>query len=730
MPTTSPFKLRPLVRVLKLAVAVPLVLVSERALAGLVVGDEIIDGNAPLDSYVVTSGSSLTANDAATRDIRVQAGGRLTLDGSTVTATGSNPGVFLVNASGAISGSSISSDAVGLSVGRTGADGSTASVVDSSITGGTRGVSVSTNSELYLEGSQVTGSGASSLGIELFGGRVDAVRSTITGGDVGIRIRLDPSLAGSATLNLDGTHVHGETGAAIVVGTVPTQEATADIFVGNGSTLVGGDGNVLKVISGSTGNMTVDNSHLVGNVVAEDGATANLTLQNHATLTGSLENVASLNLASQGQWNLIENDEVGELSMDGGVVRFGGADEYYRLTVENLSGNGTFIMDTDFSTGQTDFLEVTGEASGDHKLLVGSSGADPLADGQIHVVHSAAGDATFSLLNGEVDLGTFSYDLIQDGDDWYLDASTRQISPGTQTVLGLFNAGPTVWYGELSTLRSRMGELRMNGGKAGAWMRSYSNKFDVSASSGTAYKQVQQGLSFGADAPLPFGDGQWLVGVLAGYSDSELNLARGSSGQVDSYYVGGYTTWLDPRSGYYFDATIKFNRLHNESKVNLSDGRQAKGDYANHALGTSLEFGRHIELSDGWFVEPYTQVSGVVIQGKDYQLDNDMRADGDVTRSLLGKVGTTLGRNIDLGEGRLVQPYLRVAYAHEFASNNEVKVNDNRFDNDLSGSRGELGAGVAVALAQNLQLHADFDYSNGEHIEQPWGASVGLRYSW
>ncbi|MFV2949832.1 MULTISPECIES: autotransporter outer membrane beta-barrel domain-containing protein [Pseudomonas] len=726
---TSPFTLRPLVRVLKLAAIAPLVLASEQAFAGLIIGDETIDGSDPVDSYVVSPGSSLTANGATTRDIRVEAGGSVTLNGSTVTATGA-AGVILANATGTISGSTISSDSTGLSVGRTGADGSTASVMNSTITGGDRGIGVSTNSTLYLENTTVTGTEANSQGIQLFGGRVDAVGSTITGGDMGIRIRLDPSLAGDATLNLDGTHVEGKTGAAIVVGTVPTQEATAEIFVGNGSTLVGGDGNVLKVLSGSTGNMTVDNSHLVGNVVAEDGATANLTLQNHATLTGSLENVASLTLASQGQWNMIEDDEVGELMMNGGAVKFGEADAYYRLTVENLSGNGTFIMDTDFSTGQTDFLEITGEATGDHKVLVGSSGADPTKDGQIHLIHSASGDAKFSLLNGQVDLGTFSYDLIQDGDNWYLDASMRSISPGAQTMLGLFNAAPTVWYGELTTLRSRMGELRMNGGKAGAWMRSYSNKYDVAASSGTAYKQVQQGLSFGADAPLPFGDGHWLVGLLAGYSDSDLNLARGSTGQVNSYYVGGYTTWLDPSSGYYFDAVLKFNRLQNESKVNLSDGNRAKGDYDNHAVGTSLEFGRHIKLAQGWYVEPYTQVSGVVIQGKDYSLDNDMRAEGERTHSLLGKVGTTVGRNIDLGEGRLIQPYLRVAYAHEFATNNQVNINDNRFNNDLSGSRGELGAGVAVALAQNLQLHADFDYSNGEHIEQPWGASVGLRYNW
>jgi outer membrane autotransporter protein len=96
----------------------------------------------------------------------------------------------------------------------------------------------------------------------------------------------------------------------------------------------------------------------------------------------------------------------------------------------------------------------------------------------------------------------------------------------------------------------------------------------------------------------------------------------------------------------------------------------------------------------------------------------------------LGKLGSTAGRNFDVGEGRVIQPYIRAALVHEFAKSNEVKVNNNVFNNDLSGSRGELGAGVAMSVTDTWQVHADFDYSNGDKIEQPWGANVGVRYSW
>ncbi|MNE48644.1 Pertactin autotransporter precursor [compost metagenome] len=77
-----------------------------------------------------------------------------------------------------------------------------------------------------------------------------------------------------------------------------------------------------------------------------------------------------------------------------------------------------------------------------------------------------------------------------------------------------------------------------------------------------------------------------------------------------------------------------------------------------------------------------------------------------------------------------MQPYLRAAYVHEFAENNDVEVNNNPFKTDLSGSRGELGAGVAMTLTDKVKVHADFDYSNGDKIKQPWGFNLGARYRW
>ena len=734
MPVFEIFNMNRLSFALKMLSVAPLLVVSEHSLAKVIDGTTLdIDSSTAVFNYDLINDATLNAVGAKTAGISVQ-GSTLNLTGSEVNAIG-KAGVSLQGGTATITGSTISSDQVGLVVSYGVADSrsSSADVIGSTITGVAHGIVVNGLSELNLIGSTVSGTGNSATGLRMFSGTVNASDSVITGNRAGIQVSVDINVSGKNTLVLsDKTHVEGLAGSAILVDTLGAGAVVADIIVRDQSTLKGSNGTLMEVVRGAEGNLTVDNSNLVGNIVADDMSTANVTLQNQATLTGKLDNVQSLTVNSDARWIMDGNGTVENLSLNDGGVQFGKPGDFYSLSVANLSGTGgTFYMYNNFTTGQISTLTVTGTASGNHLVALESSGTEPVAPGSTAVVHIEAGDASFALAGGMVSLGAFDYDLIKHGEnDWYLDTTSRVISPGTRSVMALFNAAPTVWYGELSTLRSRMGDVRMDQGQAGGWMRAYGNKFDVSASSGVAYQQNQQGLSFGADAPLPLGDGQWLVGVLGGYSKSDLALSGGTSGTVNSYYVGAYTTWMDQQSGYYFDGVLKFNRFQNESKVQLSDGTQTKGRYDNNGVGASLEFGRHIALADDYFVEPFTQLSGLVVGGKNYHLDNDLSAEGESTHSLLGKVGATAGRNFNLGEGKVMQPYIRAAYVHEFANNTKVEVNNNVFNNDLSGSRGELGAGIAVTLTDKVSVHADFDYSNGDKIEQPWGANVGVRYSW
>ncbi|MDO7903358.1 autotransporter outer membrane beta-barrel domain-containing protein [Pseudomonas sp. K13] len=562
----------------------------------------------------------------------------------------------------------------------------------------------------------VPGSGALNLAnsAEFNGTARNVGSTTLTTGS-----RLTGDVVDGGTLSLDASSLQGN----VLSGT----GSTTAIRLNNASTL---DGNVNNVAS-----LSLDNSRMTGDMTQDVPGSGALSLSNGSLFTGTVRNVGATAIASNARLNMINDSSVGALSLDGGTVDLRAGQAGFRtLTATSLQGAGTFVLGTDLAAHQSDLVNIEGQAQGQHGLLIQNTGAEPLSGDQPQrVVHTEGGPAQFSLISetGTVDVGAYSYLLQQRDTDWYLaQAEIPIISPSATTAIAVFSAAPSVWYGELTTLRSRMGELRDGGaGQGGVWARTYANRYRVSTADQVDYQQTQQGISFGIDTALPAESGQWLVGVMGGYSDSELNMRLGSNGRVDSYYLGLYSTWLTD-SGYYLDAVIKANRFDNKADVRMSDGNKAKGDYSNYGVGGQVEAGRHIKLDDGWFIEPYAQVAALWVEGENYRLDNDLRASSNKADSLLGKVGTHLGRTIPLQSGGFVQPYVKVAAAREFARNNEVKVNDNTFHDDLSGARAEFGGGVVAKISGTLQAHVDVDYSTGKHIEQPWGVNVGVRFSW
>ncbi|MFO2463983.1 autotransporter outer membrane beta-barrel domain-containing protein [Pseudomonas sp. 15FMM2] len=754
------FQYSRLTTTIKLMAAAPFYLLGEAAFAVTTVdgageiGRPVVDVTASTqpDNYVLLRAGTLNVlAGGTTREIRASGGSTLNMQGGRVSSySSSDTAVSLNNSNATINNATITSHAAGgldLARNPAGNGRSSAVVNNSQIKGATYGATVTAFSNLELNGSTLTG--GSQEGLRLVGGLATAVGSSITGATNGVLMNRDRTAAGTdPQLVLEGSHVEGTSGAAILVDRL----ITAEIDVNNGSSLVGGNGNMLELVNGGSANIRVNNSALTGDIqvgeasvldlsldgasmtgdVINNGGSASVGLNNGSILTGRLENVDKLAINTDATWVMVDNQQVGDLSMAGGNVKFGDTGTFYQLDVANLSGNGTFIMSADFAQLKGDFLNVTGTSSGAHQLLIASSGADPLSDERLHVVHTEDGVAQFSLVGDRVDVGTYSYGLVNDNDgkDWLLDPSNKVISPGTNSVLALFNAAPSVLYGEMTTLRTRMGELRYSDGQsAGFWTRAYGNKYEVgNDNTGLGYTQHQRGFTIGADAPLQSGDGQWLVGAMAGHSTSDLDLSRGSSATIKSYYVGGYATWMDDESGFYFDSVLKLNRLHSESDVAMSDGKKAKGNYTQNAVGASVEVGRHIKLDNDFFVEPYGQVAAAITQAQSYTLDNGLDAKGDRSSSVIGEIGTTVGRNIQLESGSILQPYLKAAVAHEFDQSNKVFVNDNSFNNDLSGSRLKVGAGVAMSVSQNLKLHADFEHSKGKNIEQPWGVNVGLRY--
>ena len=750
MSALNTFELKPLSAMMKVPTLTfcLYVAVQGQAQAVQLIGQQqTIDATSAVTSWQLSSQSTLNMNRASAttidlsnstlnvntgssvNDIRAVSGSTVNIESARVSSSNATGGaVRLENSKATVSNSTITNtQGVGLqALGIVGVSGgSSAEITSSNISGLLGGAQATSGSQLHFKDNTVVqGTGANSIGLSLQGGTATASQSTISGGANGVVFTRGRGDTTEGKLVLDQSSVEGVSGSAILVRGAAGRTPTVTIDVLNNSQLRGGDGKLLSVTGGGSATMNVDNSRLTGNVVADAGSTVNLSLQNNAELTGQLQNVSSLSVGNTSNWNMTGDSQVGALNMAGGTVTMGATNEFYQLNLQTLSGNGTFVMGTDFDQGKTDFINVTGEATGNHSLALAASGSELV---KTQVVHTGGGDAAFSLEGGPVDMGAYAYNLKQEGNDWFLDTQTRVISRSARVVTALFNTPVTIMTAEEGSLRQRMGELRYSPHSTGLWIRGFGSKYDVSQSSGTGYSQNLKGFSIGADTPL--GDSQWTVGVFGGHSNSDVNPARGAAGTVKSYFLGTYATWMDEESGFYFDAVAKANRFQNQAKATLSDNTSTKGGYNNVGGGVSAELGRHIKLGESSFIEPYGRLSTIVVQGGTYSLKNGLQVDGERTRSRTAEAGATVGHEFQLDDGTLIKPYLRAAMVHEFANNNKVTVNNQTFNNDLSGSRTKYGAGVAVSFTQDLQAHVDLETSTSDKIKQKAAVNVGVRYA-
>ncbi|AKC71614.3 hypothetical protein MB84_22385 [Pandoraea oxalativorans] len=736
------------------AVGVVLTCLAAQAHAGIVDGvtQTVTAPGDPAESWQVHNSGSLTVDPgAATNAILVDTDSSLTLNGAAVAATvTTNPGVSLLNTNGVITNSTISSvGGPGLTLG--GAGGSTiapsATVTNSTISGAAIGAQVSLNGTLTLNNSTIS-SGSATVGGGFNAGVANFDSTVIMNGGSSRGVNgfwVATGVGGStSTTTLTGANIVGTSGAGILIQPQPgqTTNRTATLLINGGTTISGADGNIIKANGPITSAITIDGSPQTGNVTGDGTAIVNLTLQNNTTLTGSLVNLTSLAVNSGSKWALAGNNTVPTVTMNSGTIDISGTaagtGTFHTLTVGTLSGNGAFNMNTNIATHSGDLLAVTGNATGAYQLHIANTGAEPSVYAPLTVVTTGGGGAAFSLVGGKVDAGVYRYDLRQDGNNWVLasdvpdpaDPGGPDLTPGAQTVIGISGVAPTVWYGEQAILRSRLGDVRLAvQSNSGVWVRTFGSQFHATPVSGVDYRQTQYGVMGGADAVVGKAwGGTWLVGGLLGTSHSKLAFDGGSTGGVNSYTAGLYGTWLGS-TGYYFETVARYNHFQNDANVIMSDGEGAHGSFGENSFGVTFEFGRHMKFANDWFVEPYVHLAVLRVGGDDFTLTNGMASNTDHTSSVQARVGAAFGKTVSLSGGGMIQPYVKLALVQEFITSNRVTVNGITFNNDLSGTRFEFGAGVTGQLRKNLQLYSEVASSVGHHINQPWGFQVGVRYT-
>ncbi|MFJ1108793.1 BB3111 family autotransporter [Bordetella bronchiseptica] len=314
------------------------------------------------------------------------------------------------------------------------------------------------------------------------------------------------------------------------------------------------------------------------------------------------------------------------------------------------------------------------------------------------------------------------------GDAVYL-PGTRTLTPTANAAVGTASAAQGLWQAEMNALGKRMGELRLTPAAGGVWGRAFTQRQKLDNGVAREFRQTVGGFEVGADTALAAADGRWHIGAVAGYSHGKLKFGRSGTGEGDSVHVGAYATYIED-GGFYMDGIVRVARYAHEFKAPDAKGRRVRGKYRANGVGASLELGKRFTWAGAWYVEPQLEMAVFHAQGGSYRAGQDLRVKDNGLTSLLGRVGLHVGRQFDLGDGRVVQPYAKLSWLQEFDGKNTVRTNGVRHKSRLDGGRAELDLGVAAQLGKHGSLYGSYEYAKGSRQTMPWTFHIGYRYTW
>ena len=593
---------------------------------------------------------------------------------------------------------------------------------------------ISENTTLNIEDSLLTieAKGQSKgLGFVLDGGMTNITNSNIENntGDVVIFTnkqdsRDETNNYSSTTVNLKNTKIPD---AKVLVGLNMPELADTDLSEG-------------EKTSSPRFVLNADNSQLNGAVKQYDGT-------NKTPVT--------LNLTNNTTWDLVDNSEVTDLHLNNSAVSLTNTNApYATLTITgNLTGSGTFNLNTNIAENKSDKIVVKGTAEGNHKIGVTNQGAN-VANGKVTLVETNGGNAAFSLTNpnNRVDLGAYQYFLTKEGNNWVLAHSknaitptspaapvtpvtpnkpvvtpnkpvatpTTPVLPSTPLLSDLANAQVSLRQAQLllveddlSGIHQRIGEVK-NGEKGNVWVRNVNSRQKLAAlstgeSETSGFKQNVHSLQVGADAAVT---DNLRVGGFVGRSQANVDFnGYYGDGKVRSNSVGLYAAYLADNS-IYVDNIVKYSRLHANS--DLTEKRHY------NAYTISSELGKRFSLANDWTITPQAQLAWTHISSQGNE---------DSLSSVYSRIGLRVAKGFALSNGWNLQPYAEVNAIT--SKNRSSKIHYANSALDVASSRGRFESAVGLnAGFANHRFGLEVSRADGKNFDKPYAIQAVYRYQW
>ncbi len=460
------------------------------------------------------------------------------------------------------------------------------------------------------------------------------------------------------------------------------------------------------------------------------GSTTSASIDAHTvTITSGADDVNAVKLlnGSQLSFNGAQvNIQRGSVNAVGGELALKDSDvslaENSKFTAATLTGENASIVFNSMDEGTVSVSD--NQVKG---LRVLASGALNDRYGSAQALREAlAKDGVVSVAGEDEVLGAQA-GTVSNGFTVNSDGTLAEVENPALNAVSNFNAMTYVqWRNENNSLSQRLGDIRDNLGRAGAWARVYGYKSDVS--DGVSLELKSNAVQVGADATV---GGNWIVGAAFSYTDSEGEFSNGS-GEADMYSLAAYASGMFSCGGY-VDVVGRIGRI--STDVTASTLSQSGGvfssSYDNTALSLSVETGYRHQFNSMFYVEPQAELAYGYVIGDDFTSGtNGVRYDQDDFQSLVGRLGVRTGANMADGAASF---YLHASVNHDFFGDADATATPAQgmardVSVDLGGTWVSYGIGAQFTASSRLSFYGMLERSNGSDYQDDYRYSVGARY--
>lgn len=303
---------------------------------------------------------------------------------------------------------------------------------------------------------------------------------------------------------------------------------------------------------------------------------------------------------------------------------------------------------------------------------------------------------------------------------------TREANRGLEAFKEFNSATFAQWRAENNHLTQRLGDLRGNLGKAGAWARVYGTDAEISENVSVDLKTVS--IQVGGDVTV---GNNWVVGGAFTYTNMDGDISNGAA-DSDSYSLAAYASGFFDCGGY-IDVIGRVGRLSTDVTGDTGSvaGGVFDGSYDNTAFGLSAEVGYHWNVTSMFYVEPQVELAYGFVSGDDFTSSNGANVEQDDFQSLVGRLGARFGANFADNKGSV---YMHASVNHDFLGDVDATAGVDggaRFDisNDLGGTWVSYGVGAQFNTSANMSFYGMLERANGSEYTEHYRYSVGMRYT-